>query len=66
MARAMFEYTKTILEKVSFSRHLFCKELDNALKRLLPFEIEELYLWLLEFTNNKPELVSCVKLVKAS
>lgn len=66
MARAMFEYTKAVLEKVSFNKHLFCKELDNSLKRLLPFEIKELYLWLVDFTNNKPELISCVQLVKAS
>ncbi len=66
MARAMFEYTKTVLEKVSFNKDLFCKELDIALKRLLPFEVQELYLWLVEFTENKPELISCVKLVKVS
>ena len=41
MARAMFEYTKTILKKVSFDVNLFCKELEKALQRLLPYEIEE-------------------------
>ena len=38
----MFEYTKTILKKVSFNSDLFCKELEKALKRLLPYEVEEL------------------------
>jgi hypothetical protein len=42
MARAMFEYTKTVLKKVSFSSDLFCKELEKALKRLLPHEVKEL------------------------
>ncbi len=56
MARAIYDYTKTILKKVSFDTDLFVKELEKAVKRLLPFEIEELRLWLLEFTMNKPEL----------
>ena len=56
MARAMFEYSKTVLKKVSFSSDLFCKELEKALKRLLPHEISELTIWLRQFTSNKPEL----------
>ena len=44
MARAMFEYSKTVLKKVSFSSDLFCKELEKALARLLPHEINELSL----------------------
>ena len=31
MARAMFDYTKTVLQKVSFNSELFCKELEKAL-----------------------------------
>ena len=64
MARAMFEYTKTVLEKVSFNKDLFKKELEKALNRLLPYEVKELYLWLREFTVNKPELHKCLVLVK--
>ncbi len=56
MARAVYEYTKTVLKKVSFDAELFRKELEKALIRLLPFEIEELKIWLLKFTANKPEL----------
>lgn len=56
MARAMFEYTKTVLEKVSFNTELFKKELEKAVNRLLPYEVKELFLWLREFTLNKPEL----------
>ena len=64
MARAMFEYTKTVLKKVSFSSDLFCKELEKALKRLLPHEVKELTIWLKEYTHNKPDLYSCMALIK--
>ncbi|OAD44866.1 hypothetical protein [Polaribacter atrinae] len=64
MARAMFEYTKTVLKKVSFNSDLFCKELEKALSRLLPYEIDELTIWLKQFTSNKPELYSCMALIK--
>ena len=64
MARAIFDYTKTVLKKVSFDVELFSKELKKAVKRLLPFEIEELRIWLLEFTSNKPELYPSLALVK--
>ena len=64
MARAMFEYTKTVLKKVSFDAELFCKELEKALIRLLPFEVEELKIWLVQFTRNKPELYVCMSVIK--
>ena len=63
MARAMFEYSKTVLKKVSFSSDLFCKELEKALKRLLPHEISELTIWLRQYTINKPELHSYLSLI---
>lgn len=56
MARAMLEYTKTVLQKVSFDAKLFSKELKKAISRLLPDEIEELKLWLQQFITDKPEL----------
>jgi hypothetical protein len=56
MARAMLEYTKTVLQKVSFDAKLFSKELKKAISRLLPSEIEELKRWLLQFITDKPEL----------
>jgi len=64
MARAMFEYTKVVLEKVSFNKELFIKELEKAVNRLLPYEIKELYFWLRDFTVNKPDLHNCLTLVK--
>lgn len=59
----MFEYTKTVLKKVSFNSDLFCKELEKALSRLLPYEVEELKIWLKQFTANKPELYVCLNMV---
>ena len=64
MARAIFEYTKTVLKKVSFDAELFCKELEKAINRLLPFEIDELRIWLVQFTVNKPELYICMSVIK--
>jgi hypothetical protein len=64
MARAMFEYTKTVLEKVSFNLELFNRELEKAVNRLLPYEVKELYLWLQEFTENKPDLHKSLILIK--
>jgi len=63
MARAMFEYTKTVLKKVSFDTELFCKELEKAIKRLLPYELVELRIWLQRFTANKPELYVCLAII---
>ena len=60
----MFDYTKTVLQKVSFNSELFCKELKKALQQLLPYEIKELTIWLKQFTANKPELFICMTLVK--
>ena len=56
----MFAYTKSILERVSFDPLLFCKELEKALKVLLPYEIEQLTEWLLNYTIEKPELRQCL------
>ncbi len=64
MARAMYEYTKTVLQKVSFNKELFKKELEKAVNRLLPYEIKELIVWLKEFTSNKPELSVCLTLIE--
>jgi hypothetical protein len=60
MARAMFEYTKTVLDKVSFDVTLFCKEVKKALQRLLPYEIEELKLYIISLIRQNPELNKCL------
>jgi DNA replication protein DnaD len=64
MKVSMFAYTKNILESVSFDPKLFCKELEKALKMLLPYEIEQLTAWLLNYTNQKPELKQCLIYIK--
>ncbi len=58
MARAMFDYTKTVLEKVSFDVNLFSKEVEKAFKRLLPHEIEELKIFINRLIEKKPQLAS--------
>ena len=64
MARAMFDYTKAVLAKVSFDVHLFCKELKKALTRLLPHEIEELKIWVNGMIQKNPELNQCLIYLK--
>ena len=64
MARAMFEYTKTVLRKVSFDSVLFCKELQKAMERLLPFEIEELRIWIDTLIEGRPDLNKCLIYLK--
>lgn len=60
MSRLIYDYTKSVLERVSFDAKLFCKELDKAVRVLLPYEIEQLTEWLLNFTKEKPELRQCL------
>ena len=60
MSRAMFDYTKAVLNKVSFDVNLFCVELKKALTRLLPHEIEELKIWVHGLLEQKPHLNQCL------
>ncbi|SDS62117.1 hypothetical protein SAMN04515667_2588 [Formosa sp. Hel1_31_208] len=64
MARAMYEYTKTVLNKVSFDATLFCKELQKALQRLLPYEIEELKIFIKSLILQNPNLDQCLIYLK--
>lgn len=63
MSKVMFDYTKSVLERVSFDPILFCKELEKAIKALLPYEMEQLKKWLLDFIIEKPELKQCLLIV---
>ena len=56
----MLDYTKTVLNKVSFDTSLFCKEVKKALGRLLPYEIEELKIFIQSLVMQKPELNQCM------
>ena len=64
MARAMFEYTKTVLKKVSFDATLFCKEVQKAVERLLPYEVEELKIFIQSIVLQNPELNQCLIYLK--
>ena len=63
MPRMIYDYTKSVLERVSFDPILFTKELKKAVKNLLPYEIEQLKRWLQFFTQEKPELKTCLSLI---
>ena len=39
-------------------KELFIKELTKARKKLLPYDLEKLNKWLIDFLANKPELHS--------
>lgn len=60
----MLDYTKSILERVSFDPALFYKELQKAIRSLLPYEMEQLKEWLLNLTKEKPELKPCLEVIK--
>ncbi|MDX1277405.1 hypothetical protein [Oceanihabitans sediminis] len=64
MSRAMFEYTKTVLKKVSFDAALFCKEVQKAIQRLLPHEIEELKVFVESLVKQNPNLNQCLIYLK--
>lgn len=44
----MLEYIKVILQKVSFDRTLFEKELRKAIQSLVPEEVKQLKAWCYE------------------
>ena len=54
----MLEYSKIILPKVSFSRHLFKKELNKCVNWIEAHEIPELYKWCDEnFGDMYPDIL---------
>lgn len=54
----MLELSKQILEKVSFDKLLFKKELHKALKWLSHDEVEQFKLWCLSrFYNVYPDVI---------
>ena len=61
MAVSMLEYTKLILEKVSFDRKLFEKELTKAIRYLIEPELRELERWCMERFGLQYTLVRALK-----
>ncbi|MBI4646573.1 MAG: hypothetical protein HY738_08280, partial [Bacteroidia bacterium] len=51
----MLEYTKSVLQKVSFSRDLFEKELLKSFKWLNSEEVIQLNLWVSQVFGQKYE-----------
>lgn len=55
----MLEYFKLILQKVSFDRRLFEKELRKAIRSLIADEVEELESWCYDqYGNVYPQVLS--------
>ncbi|TDB60841.1 hypothetical protein [Arundinibacter roseus] len=58
---SMLEYIKIILQKVSFDRRLFEKELRKAIRMLMPNEVKRLKVWCYEHYGSVhlPVLNNC-------
>ncbi|MEK9751456.1 MAG: hypothetical protein VW236_07890 [Flavobacteriaceae bacterium] len=56
MRNKMLRYTQSILEKVSFDRDLFLKEVQKAKRVLKAHEWSALVEWLRDYVNDKPLL----------
>ena len=56
--RTMLEYSKIILQKVSFDLQLFHKELGKAVSQLCEKEVRELETWLRKNFAPQMELVA--------
>jgi hypothetical protein len=53
----MLDYIKLILQKVSFDKKLFEKELRKAIARLMPKEVVELKKWCYQHFSNTYYLI---------
>ncbi len=64
---SMLEYIKIILQKVSFDRRLFEKELRKAIRMLMPEEVKRLKLWCYDRfgTVHLPVLNTCFVITKS-
>jgi len=54
MIQSMLDYSKLILQKVSFDITLFKKELEKAIKALIPEEVHQLIIWAKEQFYGMP------------
>ena len=54
--RLMFDYTKRILENVSFDSALFVKEFNKALLQMVPYDVDRLEQWVEKYVADKPNL----------
>ncbi|MDN6280402.1 MAG: hypothetical protein L0J45_05295 [Psychroflexus sp.] len=56
MPSAMLDYTKEILNKVSFDAQLFARELAKAVQILQPHELDELKEFIMVLCRQNPQL----------
>ncbi len=59
----VLDYTKEILEKVSFSVELFSREVKKAFKILSKEEFQELLIFIKKMTVQKPQLQVCLEVI---
>ena len=59
MERAILDYTKSILKKITFNPYLFSIEVKKAMQRFVPYAKEELKLFIRCLILNNPELSHC-------
>ena len=55
--KSLLDYAKLILQKVSFDKNLFEKELRKAIARLMPAELEDLREWCYDQFSRMHHLV---------
>lgn len=53
----MLEYTKTVLEKVSFNEALFAKELMKSIQWVRTEDVNQLYVWCKNLYGNQYQKV---------
>lgn len=66
MATPGFKYAQSILQKVSFNKELFFKEVHKAIHYLLPNDLLKLRNWLRTYTSDKPELQPAISYINGS
>ncbi|APD07278.1 hypothetical protein UJ101_01767 [Flavobacteriaceae bacterium UJ101] len=59
--KTVLNYTKEILEKVSFSVELFSREVKKAFRTLSKEEFQELLIFIKQMVVQKPQLEVCLE-----
>ncbi len=62
--KTVLNYTKQILEKVSFSVELFSREVKKAFRNLSTEEFQELLIFIKQLIVQKPQLEICLQEIK--
>ncbi|MFV0237068.1 MAG: hypothetical protein ACK5HU_00850 [Flavobacteriales bacterium] len=62
--KTVLNYTKEILEKVSFSVELFTREVKKAFRTLSKEDSQELLIFIRKMVVQKPQLKVCLEEIK--